>query len=322
MITYLGGIMKADFQLLTIARRAYLGSEISNKYNEAKKKIATAKEYNNKVLRSLNNDKDLIEFHLSVCLIGILAIKEAFLNDTLTEYIACFPGHSDGKDIKLDMIAKKGSIGQIVQSLAETKVHQLSYKKFSEFHQELSNIISLKNPIDENLIKEISEIKATRDVYVHANGKCNDTYIYKSGDFAREKSIGKMLPLTEDYVVSSVDKIDSYLSQVFSNIPEKIKSYGKAKAFKEMWNKSALSKINSFDKFWEIVEKDMVRPKDDAFKWHWSYSEKAAFDFFLGIYNVEHPERTIDIMQAIKRWPSESSTGKVIRSWMDAPFYF
>jgi hypothetical protein len=120
----------------------------------------------------------------------------------------------------------------------------------------------------------------------------------------------------------SVNKVEEYLSQIYKLIPQKIKKYGRTNAFRDMWNLSYMSSVLPFDEVWEIVDENLVRPKERAFKWGWSSSEKAAFDFFLGIYNREHPERKTDLMYAIYRWPPETSIGKVIISWMDSPFWF
>lgn len=307
---------------VNLARRASLGYKIKNGYKQVKDKIELAKSYNTKVTPYIKDDKQILKFHHANYLIGLLSILEAYISDLLLEYIKCYPGQLGGKDIKFEKIMKTVSISEIANSYAENKVMDLSYKKLSEYHVEFSKIIGLKKEIDKNILDELSEIKATRDIFVHANGKCNELYIKKSGDLARA-NIGKELDLDENYINKSTKIIEEYLSKIYLEIPEKTKNYGKAQAFKEMWQSCEMGSVREFDEIWEYNEKsDMVRPKESAFDIYWSGSEQAAFDFFLGIYSPDHPERKTDIMYAMNRWPPSTDIGKVMISWMESPFWF
>lgn len=308
--------------LVNVARRAKLGYTIKKGYDQAISKLKVAKEYNKKISVILKSDDEYSEFHLANYLIGLLSIMEAYLSDTLFEFLVCYPGHSNEKNINFDSIAKAGSIAELAKSGAQKKINELSYKKFSDFHEGFSSILSLENSIDKNLLNRIAEIKATRDIYVHANGVCNEIYLQKSGDLARAR-IGKRLALDNDYIKLTEEDIEKYLSHIYTEIPDNIKTYGRVKAFREMWESSELSGVRAFDEIWESDTKtDMVWPKQEAFEYYWSGSEQAAFDFFLGIYSQDHPERKTDLMYAVTRWPPSSGVGRVIISWMESPFWF
>ncbi|EGR0935583.1 hypothetical protein EIB86_23820 [Vibrio parahaemolyticus] len=309
-------------QLVNVARRAKLGYFTKKGYSEAISKLKLAKEYNKKTSEVLKQDKKFLEFHSANYLIGLLSIMEAYQSDTLFEFLVCYPGHSNEKSLTFDTVAKYGSIAELAKSGAQKKLNELSYKKFSEFNEGLSSILSFKNKIDGNLLDIISEIKATRDIYVHANGVCNEIYIQKSGSLARA-SIGDKLEINVDYIESVEKNIEKYLSSFYTEIPDHIKSYGRLKAFKEMWNSTELSKVQDFDDMWDSdPDTDMVYPKQAAFDYYWSDSEQAAFDFFLGIFSQNHPERKTDLMYAVSRWPPSSGVGRVIVSWMESPFWF
>lgn len=308
--------------LISVARRAKLGYKTRKGYEQAIDKLRVAKEYNNKVSIFLRGDKGHSKFHNANYLIGLLSIMEAYMSDMLLEYIVCYPGHSNEKTIRFDSISKAGSIAEIAKNAAEKRVNELTYKKFIEYHEEFSSIIGLENHIESELLGKIAEIKATRDIFVHANGRCNEIYIQKSGARARAH-IGEELPLLDEYISISEKAIEEYISGLYNEIPERIKTFGRANAFKEMWDCCELSRVKNFDEAWDLeLDSDMVKPKDSVFDYGWSGSEQAAFDFFLGVYSMDHPKRRTDLMAAMNRWPPNTGVGKVMISWMESPFWF
>lgn len=308
--------------LISVARRANLGHSTKKGYDQALSKLKVAKEYNVNVSTLLEDSGEHLEFHKANYLIGILSILEAYISDTLFEYLVCYPGHTNEKNISFDTVAKAGSIGELSKASALKKLNELNYKKFSDFHDVFSTTLSLTSKFNEDILNLISEIKATRDIYVHANGICNEIYISKSGRLSRSE-VGKKLPITAEYIKHSEEKIEEYIKLVYSGVPEKIKGYGRVKAFKEMWFAGGLSSLRPFDDFWESnVDQDMVRPKQELFDFAWSGSEKAAVDFFLGIYSRDHPERKTDLMYALMKWPPSTNMGRVIISWAEYPFWF
>ena len=309
-------------QRINVARRAQLGLTVNNKHSSALTTLDTAGAYNKTVIEAIKSDKTATKFHYANYLNGITSILDAYLTDVLKEYITCYPGHSGEKNIKFDIISNSGSLASLAYYLAEKRVNELSYKKFSEFHSEFSSIISLDGKLDNELLSEISEIKATRDIYVHASGVCNEIYLNKSGEKARGR-IGNELLLDVDYINFCEKRIKTYLLDLHKVIPERIKSYAKVQAFREMWELSELVNIKEFDEVWDSNEEsDMCRPKDEAFEYGWSGSEKAALDFFLGVYSTQYPKRDTDLMYAMERWPPSTGVGQVIISWMEAPFWF
>lgn len=309
-------------QLVNVARRAKLGYVTKKGFDDSLSKLNEAKEYHSKVSALLKGEKEYLGFHKANYLNGVLSILEAYMSDTLFEFLVCYPGHANEKNLSLNSIDQAGSIAEVVKSSAQRKINSLAYKKFSEFHGDFCGILSLEKKVDDELVKQISEIKATRDIYVHANGVCNDIYIQKSGDIARKK-VGEKLPLDDGYIEGFEEKIEKYIKEIYSGIPERIKGYGRLKAFKEMWDASGFSTLRPFDDFWiSDDDKDMARPKQELFDFGWSSSEKAAVDFFLGIYSQDHPERKTDLMYALMKWPPSTNMGRVMVSWAESPFWF
>jgi len=110
------------------------------------------------------------------------------------------------------------------------------------------------------------------------------------------------------------------LSEFYRLGPGLFADRGKTVAFREMWEATRLNSLVGFDDAWKIENAEMVRPK--TIEWLWSSSEKALYDFFLGIYSPSHPDRTTDAIEALLRWPPPYVESRVIASWMESPFTF
>lgn len=76
-------------------------------------------------------------------------------------------------------------------------LHELSYRTPREYADEASEILGI-SLTDIPAFSRYVEVKATRDIWVHNLGQCNDIYIHKAGSHARVK-VGDYLPLNVPY---------------------------------------------------------------------------------------------------------------------------
>ncbi|MGH7181691.1 MAG: hypothetical protein ACREJN_06925, partial [Nitrospiraceae bacterium] len=140
---------------------------------------------------------------------------------------------------------------------------------------------------------------------------------------SRNDQVGEKLELGSAYLSHVEITIAKFTDDLEGCIPEKFKRMGKASAFREMWNVTALSECVPFETGWKIAGDNMVRPKEKGLVWAWSGSEKMLLDFFLGIYGGDkYPGREHDLMSTLSRWPPSTNEGQVISSWFDTPFRF
>lgn len=316
----------SPIHLLSVARRARLSELLSSKKDEALKKLATTKTYDS-LVRNANLPKPEASFHEEILLMGICGILETFLTDVTTEFLACFPGALKSKEFSLEALAKKGSTSSLLREVAEKEINDLAYKAFPEMLERLQEIFNFMGQLNEQLVNEVNEIKCTRDVYVHGKGKANHIYTRKAGTFARVK-LGEQLPLGKSYLESAIDKSEKLINDFFAGGPANYLQFGKVRAFKEMWEATHLNSVMQFDEAWQdggpvfVGGENIVRPTEKAINWGWSHSEKALFDFFLGIFNSSNKNRTTDTIEALGRFPPSTREGQVIVSWMDSPFWF
>jgi hypothetical protein len=308
--------------LLTIARRADFGDSLNSLFSNARARLRSGASYFKTVEASLTLDKMQREFHESTYLAGLVSIAEALLTDMANEFLVRYPGHIRDKNLPLDALATLGSVGAVVESLSAKTINDWSYGRFSEFVKQVILLYDKKGSLDSALLYHVSELKATRDLFVHGAGEVNKVYLSKAGDKARSRRLGSKLELGIKYLAHADTIISKFVAELETMVPDDMKRMGKASAFRSMWEATVLSKFVPFDKGWITESENMVRPNDEGLSWDWSGSEKMLLDFFLGIYNEEYPSREHDVMSAIRRWPPTTNEGKVIMSWFDSPFWF
>lgn len=156
--------------LLTVARRASLGKNVRSYFKNAHSLLSVGASYSRIVTSSAALDGKEHAFYEATYLIGLAGAAEALLSNLATEYLVCYPGSLSDQIISLDLVDEAGSIAAAIQALAEKTVHDWSYGPFPEFAQKTIELFDATATLDPALMDAISEIMATRDIYVHANG--------------------------------------------------------------------------------------------------------------------------------------------------------
>jgi hypothetical protein len=172
--------------------------------------------------------------------------------------------------------------------------------------------------VSEDQINIFAEVKATRDLYVHNNGKVNDQYLRKAGKKARSKDLNGKIPIDLDYINSASELAKAFISAIEDEITKKYSHCTKESVFREMWNTTRCGELLNFDIQWELSKKPYHKKN---FEWPWSSSEKALFDFFQTVFLQNSKDIDTDMYYALYRWSPETPEGKVMRSWLESPFY-
>ena len=309
--------------LITIARRANLGSGIEKRLKHGFSNLKVGQVYFSKVINTSNLTKEELDFHCSVSLSGMFSVVESVIKDIAVDYLTCFPGHLKQKNISLEKLSEYFSITDAIRKQAEATVNGWAYERFAIY---ISNVVSLLNKqkdIEKDIIEKTQEFKATRDIYMHNGGFPNAVYFSKAGKLARQTESNKKLEINVEYINTAFTTLTSLLENFDSVIPQNIKNYKKARAFQDMWAATVLEKLLPFNEAWFIEENgSMVRPNNEALKRYWSHSEKRLLDFFLGVFSTDYPLREYNIHESIDRWPPSTNEGKIMVSWLDCPFWF
>jgi hypothetical protein len=266
----------------------------------------------------LSLENNLIELMQSSRLSGIVTAVETLLNDTLVDIFVAYPPRIGKKQITVNELNTSGSFIQAIKRMSSNAVNDLAYKSFQDYIDEWQKHVSKLSCITEDQILEFAEIKSTRDLYVHNNGKINEIYERKAGIKARKPGSQSKMPLDDQYIKSASKLASEIIDEVEKSINSNYAHCTKTAIFREMWNSTCCGRLVAFDTQWEITTEPYHR-KDRS--WGWSSSEKALYDIFLRIFHGQDPDITTKIDYALYRWSPETNEGTVIRSWLETPFY-
>src|SRR5205085_2259453 len=92
--------------------------------------------------------------------------------------------------------------GAIIQGVVTRELLALAYKRPADWFAYLHDRVDLGCPTDDQ-IKDLAEIKASRDVLIHNRGIANRAYLDKAGDRARFTD-GDRLDVPEPYLLASL----------------------------------------------------------------------------------------------------------------------
>jgi|SRR5208337_242479 len=153
-------------------------------------------------------------------LVFAISLTESYISEIMCLNLVAFPAkllisikgnEAVSYQVEMREILNSRSIEEIVSNKAEQRVRDALFASPRAYMKYLETVMSFAIP--ENLMKQFAEIKATRDVYVHDDGKVNETYLSKSEEAARA-TLGSKLIVDAQYLSASV----SCMKDIFSAI--------------------------------------------------------------------------------------------------------
>jgi len=298
-------------------------AKLSKKIQEIK--IRNDRQINNIVellekIKGAGVSKNEEETILKSTLITLITYYEAYLFETLSAIYHAFPLKMTGDIEKYSVkdFMKNGSIMYMIHEEINKKIQSLFFKGPNDVLNEYFKITGISLS-DKDFIQKLIEFKATRDIFIHTEGKVNAKYIDKAVKFARA-NYGDRLPIDESYINNVSLSIKEFIKKIDNLLMEKYSKYTKSKAFKEMWEATHLNEVLSFEEAWTLdIEKDYIHVTEKAFKWGWSGSEKPVFDFFLNVYGNKDE---FDILRIFQRYPYPHKEKLMVMAWLESPFRF
>lgn len=311
-----------DLNLLTIANRASLGTDIQCSIGSAKNRIAQIKTLVNKFVSSGAFCADEINQEVEFSVIGIVSIFEQHLNDMLHHIYLAFPGKLGKKQFELSDLVNTGSLHELIFDKATQRVLDLAYGKFESFVAAFLNAFEISSQIDSELIADVNEIKCTRDCLIHNNGKANALYMSKAGVKARVNAKAGDLKVDMAYFEASVDFILMLIKEIENRIPQKYKESTKSYVFKQMWEATCLSRRVPFDTVWNIKSPSELSLKVDSDEtFGYSSSEMEVFNVFRYAFGGRREQKP-DFALLFERWEPSSNEYQIAMSWLNNQFYF
>jgi len=146
-------------------------------------------------------------------LVFAVSLTEDYISKVLVRTIRAYPPKilisakgtelRDEQSLMVDMrdIMKLGSIGDLIFEKADQRVRDAMYASPKQYFDYLTAVLGFSLP--EAVWQGFVEIKATRDLYVHGDGRANKIYLKKAASTARAK-LGEKLPVDSAYLNSSM----------------------------------------------------------------------------------------------------------------------
>ena len=311
-----------NLDLLTIANRASLGTDIQSSIENSKNRIAVIKAIVDKMVNYDAFSADEIKKELEFSIIGVVSILEQHLNDMLYHLFVSFPSKLGKNKFELADLQDKGSLLELFYEKATQRILDLAYGRFDRFIDAFLCAFDIKIAINADLIDEVNEMKCTRDCLIHSDGKANALYMQKTGGKARVYQKGDILKTDYKYFEESVTKILALINSIESLIPKQYKESTRAYVFKQMWDATCLSRRVGFDRVWKIDSPDMislVSDINDALGF--SSSEMEVYNLFRYAFGGSR-EHKVDFALFFERWEPSSNEYQIAMSWLNNQFYF
>lgn len=149
----------------------------------------------------------------------LVTIFEAYFFDLLARWLAAHPGILFRKQVDLETVLSAADKTAVLQLVVERELNEVKYRRVADWFEYLRKLVSVSGPTDEEVAR-LSEIKAGRDILVHAQGVVNAVYLAKAGARARYV-IGDILELPEPYFRNASDLIEKLTADLAAAVAAK-----------------------------------------------------------------------------------------------------
>jgi len=161
----------------------------------------------------------------SQALIPAVAVTEGYLAHMLRLVLRAFPkkiGVSE-KKVDLAVILEAEDLDNLLDAIILKQINSAFYASPSKYFEYIESVLSISIPASHKAA--YSEVKATRDIYVHNGGIVNQLYLQKAGGLARAGD-GDPLPLDEEYFSKAITCMKGVVKSVYQGL---LKKYGTSK---------------------------------------------------------------------------------------------
>lgn len=170
--------------------------------------------------------KDAAERDLfSQALVPAVAVTEGYLADTLGLILRAFPEKLSMTDKKIDLslVLESTDLDELRRRIITNQIHSAFYASPAKYFEYIEQVLSIS--IGATRKSAYSEVKATRDIYVHNSGIANRVYLQKAWTLARARD-GQLLPMDRTYFSSAITCLKGIVQSVYKRLLEQ---YGRTK---------------------------------------------------------------------------------------------
>ena len=140
-----------------------------------------------------------------------VTIFEAFFFDLLALWLAAHPGSLYRKQVELETVLALDR-DAVLQGVIGRELNDVKYRRVADWFEYLRKLVKAAVVTDDE-VAQLAEIKASRDILVHAQGVVNAVYVAKAGANSRYEA-GDILELPEPYFRASSDLLEKLTADV------------------------------------------------------------------------------------------------------------
>jgi len=190
------------------------------------------------------------------------ATFEIMTNDVLKYILLKFPQKICTREFKIpkEFIVNTTDINSLLDLEIEKVVQSLAYKNLTDYIQDFCSITAINN-FEEDILDQLIERKATRNLLLHNNLVVNHRYNETSGRLRRTPDYGEKLLLNLPYIVSTIDFLKTAINIIEQGLTDKYSDYTKVKALKSLWEHLFNSPVMNFDDYWDYSNDSIIRFK-------------------------------------------------------------
>jgi hypothetical protein len=202
------------------------GDELLNSRSQAKKPYRVLKR--DRSVKSSRRDSDVGQVFIAqyerglfdTNITSIVSRVEAFIQECLAIAISDQPrklSYIDKGGVPLDLFLSHEDREALLEGLIGLRCQELMFAKPADYLGKVAQVLSIEIP--KGCFDDYIELKATRDVLIHNQGRINRLYVDKAGTKARGQ-VGQELVIDEDYFGEAI-MIAKALSGVIQRETEK-----------------------------------------------------------------------------------------------------
>lgn len=261
-------------------------------------------------------------FTRGMLFVAAVTETEAALGAVARAVLWAFPPKIAKKQIAGDDVLALSPRERIAR-LVEEDLRSAFYGKPDDYWKRVAGLISLPETRLASERDAFIEAKATRDLGMHNEWSINSVYLSKAGSAARS-GIGASswdpghLHPSKTYLDATLTSFASLLDGLALHCAGQFAGYGKARAFRDMWERSSLRHV-AFERVWEFVDDDHLRRTD--LTWAWSHTESFLFSFFERVFHGA-PTTVSDVWVDRMQQRLSDTDMAIVWEWLVDPFYF
>lgn len=151
------------------------------------------------------------------------SVFEDFFIGLLRLWLVEYPDSLGRKQIAVERVLQTPDKDALIEEIVDRELNELRYKRVSDWFADLGRLVHIKPPPTPDRIEQLAEIKASRDICVHARGIANSIYRDKSGNHARFQA-GERIENHEQYLQSSWNFLKQFVEELSASVLLKVAS--------------------------------------------------------------------------------------------------